>query len=120
MFPRTMVEYGSLLADDAIVCVKGRVDLREEPPKLVCLEIKRPELTSDADPPVRIKLSSSSVTESLLSRLKSVLVDHPGGSQVLVHFDRTVLRLPDEFRVDSRNGLCAELRVLLGPNALVT
>jgi len=120
VFPRTMVEYGSLLAADAIVCVKGRVDLREEPPKLVCLEIKRPQLTSDADPPVRIKLSSSSVTESLLSRLKSVLVDHPGGSQVLVHFDRTVLRLPDEFRVDSRNGLCAELRVLLGPNALVT
>jgi len=120
VFPRTMIEYGSLLGDDAIVCVKGRVDLREDPPKLVCLELKRPELSSDDDPPVRIKLSSTSVTESLLSRLKAVLGDHPGGSQVLVHFDHTVLRLPDEFRVDSRNGLCAELRVLLGPNALVT
>ena len=38
----------------------------------------------------------------------------------LCRLDRTVLRLPDEFRVDSRNGLCAELRVLLGPNGLVT
>jgi len=120
VFPRTMIEYGPLLGDDAIICVKGRVDLREEPPKLVCLELKRPELSSDDDPPVRIKLSSTSVTESLLGRLKAVLGDHPGGSQVLVHFDHTVLRLPDEFRVDSRNGLCAELRVLLGPNALVT
>src|SRR5207302_7703789 len=30
VFPRTMHEYGPLLDDDAIVCVKGRVDLREE------------------------------------------------------------------------------------------
>jgi len=120
VFPRTMLEYGPLLADDAIVCVKGRVDLREDPPKLICLELKRPEVSSDAHPPIRIKLSSANVTESLLSRLKAVLGDHPGHAQVLVHFDHTVLRLPDEFRVDSRNGLCAELRVLLGPNGLVT
>ncbi len=120
VFPRTMLEYGPLLADDAIVCVKGRVDLREEPPKLICLELKRPEVSSDPHPPVRIKLSPASVTESLLGRLKGVLREHPGGAEVLVHFDRTVLRLPDEFRVDSRNGLYAELRVLLGPNGLVT
>jgi len=120
VFPRTMLEYGPLLTDDAIVCVKGRVDVREDPPKLICLELKRPEVSSDPHPPIRIKLSSASVTESLLSRLKTVLRDHPGHAQVLVHFDHTVLRLPDEFRVDSRNGLCAELRVLLGPNGLVT
>ncbi|MGI9022791.1 MAG: DNA polymerase III subunit alpha [Acidimicrobiales bacterium] len=120
VFPRAMLEYGPLLADDAIVCVKGRVDLKEEPPKLVCLELKRPEVSSDPHPPVRIKLSPANVTESLLGRLKGVLRDHPGGAEVLVHFDRTVLRLPEEFRVDSRNGLYAELRVLLGPNGMVT
>ncbi|MFN2606471.1 MAG: DNA polymerase III subunit alpha [Acidimicrobiales bacterium] len=120
VFPRTMQEYGPLLADDAIVCVKGRLDLREEPAKLVCLEVKRPDISPDASPPVRIKLSPATVTESLLGRLKGVLRDHPGEAQVLVHFDQTVLRLPDEFRVDSRNGLFGELRVLLGPNALVT
>jgi DNA polymerase-3 subunit alpha len=118
VFPRTMLEYGPLLADDAIVCVKGRLDLREEP-KLVCLELKRPEVSSDPHP-VRIKLSPHSVTESLLGRLKTVLREHPGDAPVLVHFDRTVLRLPDEFRVDCRNGLFAELRVLLGANGLVT
>jgi DNA polymerase-3 subunit alpha len=120
VFPRTMLEYGALLADDAIVCVKGRLDTREEPAKLICIEVKRPEVSADACPPVRIKLSPSAVTESLLQGLKSVLADHPGDTPVLVHFDRTVLRLPDDFRVDSRNGLFAELRVLLGPNGLVT
>ena len=53
VFPRTMTEVGHLLADDAVVCVKGRLDLREEPAKLVCMEIKRPELnpTRPAAPP---------------------------------------------------------------------
>ena len=120
VFPRTMLEYGALLADDAIVCVKGRLDLKEEPAKLVCLELKRPDVAADPNPPVRIKLSPNIVTDSLLGRLKAVLRDHPGESPVLLHFDGRVLRLPDDFRVDSRNGLFAELRVLLGPNGLVT
>jgi DNA polymerase-3 subunit alpha len=120
VFPRTMLEHGALLADDAIVCVKGRLDLREEPAKIICLEVKRPDVSPEGTAPVRIKLSPSSLTGSLLDRLKSVLRDHPGHQPVHVHLDRTVLRLPDEFRVDSGNGLVSELRVLLGPNGLVT
>ena len=44
----------------------------------------------------------------------------PGTSPSTSISTRTVLRLPDEFRVDSGNGLVSELRVLLGPNGLVT
>jgi DNA polymerase-3 subunit alpha len=120
VFPRTMLEHGALLCDDAIVCVKGRLDLREEPAKIICLEVKRPDVSPEGTAPVRIKLSPASLTGSLLDRLKSVLRDHPGHQPVHVHLDRTVLRLPDEFRVDSGNGLVSELRVLLGPNGLVT
>ncbi len=120
VFPRTMLEHGALLADDAIVCVKGRLDLREEPPKIICLEVKRPDIAPEGTAPVRIKLSPTSLTRALLDRLKSVLRDHPGHQPVHVHLDHTVLRLPDEFRVDSGNGLVSELRVLLGPNGLVT
>ena len=55
VFPKTMTNYGELLADDAIVCVKGRVDLREDAPKLIAMEITRPEIVLDGGPPVRIK-----------------------------------------------------------------
>ncbi|MEA2971843.1 MAG: polymerase subunit alpha [Actinomycetota bacterium] len=120
VFPRTMLEHGPLLADDAIVCVKGRIDLREEPPKIICLEVKRPDLIPEGTGPIRIKLSPAALTHGLLDRLKSVLRDHPGNQAVHVHLDPHVLRLPDEFRVDSGNGLVSELRVLLGPNGLVT
>ena len=87
---------------------------------MVCLELKCPELSSEACSPLRIKLSPNSVSEAMLDRLKDLLREPPGDVPVHVHLGQTVLRLPDDFRVDSRNGLYAELRVLLGANGLVT
>jgi DNA polymerase-3 subunit alpha len=102
-----------------VVCLKGRLDLKEEPAKIACLEVKRPDLGDGDAPPLRIKLSPGSLNESMVSRLKGLLQEHPGDTPVFLHLDRTVLRLPDQFRVDGRNGLFAELRVLLGANGLV-
>ena len=56
VFPRTMTEYGHVLENDAIVVVKGRVDLRDDTPKLVAMEVIRPEIVLDGGPPVRIKV----------------------------------------------------------------
>jgi DNA polymerase-3 subunit alpha len=119
VFPRTMLDYGALLSDDAVVCVKGRIDMREEPAKIVCMELKRPDLSPEHTRPLRIKLDPSVLTATCLARLKDVLREHPGSQPVLVHLDSTILRLPDEFRVDTGNGLVAELRELLGANGLV-
>ena len=47
-------------------------------------------------------------------------MEHPGDSQVFMHLGEQVLRLPDQFCVDATNGLVGELRVLLGPDALVS
>ena len=53
-----------------------------------------------------------------MERLKKGLVEHPGDSPVLLGVGDKLVRLPDEFNVDSSNGLCAELRVLLGADCL--
>ena len=120
VFPRVMQEYGWMLSDDAIVCVKARLDLREDQPKLTVLELKKPELVLDGGPPVRIDLPLNSLTDTLVERLKRLLVDHGGDSPVFLHVGQKILRLPDEFNVDARNGLLAEIRELLGPNCLVS
>ncbi|MBV9410142.1 MAG: DNA polymerase III subunit alpha, partial [Acidimicrobiia bacterium] len=120
VFPRTMHEYGPLLDDDAIVCVKGRVDLREEPAKVVCLELKRPELVADQASALRVNLPANRVTGSLIEDLKKVLLEHNGAVPVFLHLGQKVLRLPDQFNVATDNGLLAELRVLLGPNGLLS
>src|SRR5205085_2385855 len=120
VFPRTMMEYGVLLSDDGVACVKGRLDLREEPPKIVCLEIRRPDLSPEGTAPVRINLPTATLNKTLLAGLKQVLREHPGSQPVFIHLGRTVLRLPEDFSVDAGNGLVSELRVLLGANGLVT
>ncbi len=127
VFPKTMSEHGYQLVDDAIVCIKGRVDNRDDQPKLICLDVKRPELILDGGPPVRIRLGANALTERRIGQLKAVLEAHPGDSPVFVHLDgapggdgrATVLRLGDEFAVDARNGLFGELRVLFGAGSVL-
>jgi DNA polymerase III subunit alpha len=119
VFPRTHLEYGSLLRDDAIVCVKGRLDKREEPAKLIVMEVRAVDLHVDSGPPVHLSLPLATLTDSTVDSLKLLLLDHPGDSPVFLHVGETVLKLPEEFCIDAGNGLLAEVRVLLGPNAVV-
>jgi DNA polymerase-3 subunit alpha len=121
VFPKSMTEHGHKLADDTVVCVKGRVDKREEAPKLIAMEVEVFEGIGDGAPPLRIKVAVNRVSESLIADLKRLLSEHPGESQVFLHLgDRQVLRLPDQFCVDVNGGLAGQLRVLLGPDALVS
>jgi DNA polymerase-3 subunit alpha len=84
----------------------------------VCVELKQPEVAA-GPPALRIKLAAESVTEPVINQLRAVLREHPGPSEVFLELGSKVLRLSHDFRVDVRNGLCAELRVLLGANGLV-
>jgi DNA polymerase-3 subunit alpha len=120
VFPRTMQEVGHLLVDDAIVCVRGRLDLRDEEPKVVCMELRRPELALDGAAPLHLDLPVNALSDERVGRLRHLLADHPGASPVYLHVGTKVIRLADAFAVDARPGLLAELRVLLGPGCLWT
>ncbi|HEV8296194.1 MAG TPA: DNA polymerase III subunit alpha [Acidimicrobiales bacterium] len=121
VFPKTMSEHGYKLVDDAVVCLRARVDARDDLPKLIAHEIDLFEATdATAAPPVRVRLPANAVHPRLIDDLKILLGEHPGESLVFLPIDdRQVLRLPDSFSVDVGNGLVAELRVLLGPDAVL-
>src|SRR5258708_36349975 len=117
VFQKTMPANGHKLGDDVAVCVKARVNKREETPTLVAMEIDIFEGITDGAPPLRIRLAPTRLTERLIGELKRLLAEHPGESQVFLHLgEQQVLRLPDQFCVDATNGLVGELRVLLGPD----
>ena len=119
VFPKTMATFGHLLDDDAVVIVKGRVDTRDDQPKLMATELQRFEPVTDGNPPLHINMNPSRLSDDLLAALKALLHDHPGESPVFLHVgERQVLRLPDDFTVAATTGLLAELRVLLGPDAI--
>jgi DNA polymerase III subunit alpha len=122
VFPKTMLTYGELLASDVIVTVKGRVDKRDDAPKLMAMEVTRPEIHIDSGPPVRLRVKTAALNDERVAKLKALLAANPGDSPVvltLVGPDKeTDLRLGDEFRCNARNSLYAELRILFGTDCV--
>jgi DNA polymerase-3 subunit alpha len=123
VFPKTMLTYGELLASDAIVTIKGRVDKRDDTPKLMAMEVTRPEVHLDTGPPLRLRVRASVLTSERVAKLKELLIAHTGDSPVFVHMNggetEKVLRLGDEFCCDSSPTLFAELRLLFGTECVI-
>jgi DNA polymerase-3 subunit alpha len=119
VFPKVMAEHGYKLADDAVVVVKGRIDARDDTPKLIVSDVQVFDGIVDGAPPLRVRLPAA-VSEATVERLKELLEAHPGESQVFVHLhEGRVLRLPDRFCADASNGLVAELREHFGYDAVL-
>jgi DNA polymerase III subunit alpha len=114
VFPRTMADHGLKLEDDAVIVVKGRLDARDEPPKLVAMDIMRPQLVLEGGEPMTVVLNPATLTEVTVDRVKQLLLEHPGPSPVFLQIGDKRLRLPAQFHCKTGNGLVAELRVLLG------
>ena len=124
VFPRTMADFGHVLEDDAIICVKGRLDTRDDEPKLIAMDITRPELHLDGDePPFRIEVRLARLDDHHVARLKGILLGYPGDRSVFVHLvapgRTTVVQLADDYRTDGATSLCAELRELFGSDCIV-
>ena len=122
-FPKTVEQFGSALRPDAILLIRGRLDrdARDDSIKLVAQEVKEPKLGDDS--PLELFLPAEACTESLVVKLKGILRCHPGTTPVFVHLRGrtgaiTVLKLGSEFAVSTSNGIHAELKELLGPDAL--
>ncbi|HYZ92618.1 MAG TPA: DNA polymerase III subunit alpha [Actinomycetota bacterium] len=121
VFPAVAEKANELVAVDRVLCVRGRVDHREDVPKLVALELMEPDL-SLMDHPVRIRVAAARCTAEMVRDLKSVLSEYPGTKPVFLHLvsgeRETILRLGAEFTVDPANGCVDRLRALLGGEAV--
>jgi DNA polymerase-3 subunit alpha len=120
-FPNTYAQYGLLLAEDEVVVVKGRLDRREDTPKLVAIELTRPDLAVASRGPLVVRLESARCTEAVVDRLREILRQHPGLTEV--HLDLTGaqpmrLRLDDGLRVSVNPSLMGDLKQLLGAGCL--
>jgi DNA polymerase III subunit alpha len=121
VFPRMLQEQGHRLSEDAIVTVRARLDRRDETRTgLMAQDITvLDELETVAAQPLRLRVPVSALNELKIHQIKKILRDHPGDSPVLMHIGQgKVLRLSDEFCVDLDRAV-ADLKVLLGHDAVV-
>jgi DNA polymerase III subunit alpha len=123
VFPQTAEKSGDLVRVDQVLCIRGRVDHKDDAPKIVAMDLAEPDYTV-MDNPLRVRLPAADCTPQLVAELKSVLLDYPGIRPVFLHLlsgeKETVLRLGVDFRVEPGNGCVDRLRLLLGADAVVT
>ncbi|MQA04676.1 MAG: DNA polymerase III subunit alpha [Streptosporangiales bacterium] len=121
-FPQTYQQYGTLLAEDAVIAVKGRLDKREDAPRLRAQDVTVPDLGEPQAGPVVLTLPVARCTPPVVDRLKNVLGTHPGVTEVRLHLSgghgEKVVRLDDRFRVTPSSALMGDLKQLLGAGAV--
>jgi DNA polymerase III subunit alpha len=119
-FPQTYQLYATAIAEDAIVIVKGRVDRRDDVPKLIAMDMTIPDLAAaDGNVPFVVSLAVNRCVPPVVEQLREVLRTHPGPTEVHLRLRgnqrTTVVRLDDKLRVTASPALHADLKQLLGP-----
>ena len=122
-FPSAYQAAATQLHEDEIVLVRGRLDRKEDVPKLVALELSVPDLQSgEPRGPVVITLATSRCVPPVVDRLKEVLAQHPGVTEVHLQLQSasrtTVMRLDDRLRVAPTPAFFGDLKALLGPGSV--
>ncbi len=124
VFPKAYALMGPYCSQDAVLLVKGRVDLSDDAElKFIAMEITIPDLTTGGtEGPVVINMAANRVVEPVVKKLNEILATHPGTTEVRLEVRNgtrtTVLRLDDSKRVSPTPSLFADLKALLGPSCL--
>jgi DNA polymerase-3 subunit alpha len=118
-FPATYATCAPLVIDDAIVAVRGRLDRRDDVPKLVAMEVRVPDLPREGTGPFVVSVDEARCVPPVVERLREVLHTHPGSTPVhlrLLSGARTkVVELDGKLRVRPSPSLVADLKQLFGP-----
>jgi DNA polymerase-3 subunit alpha len=125
-FPNSYQLYATAIADDAIVIIKGKVDRRDDVPKLIAMDMTIPDLTTGTDgtAPIVLNLPVTKCVPPVVEQLRDVLRTHPGTTEVHLKLrgnqKTTVVRLDDKLRVTASPALHADLKQLLGPSCIAS
>ena len=124
LFPSSYQLASTLLVEDAILTVKGRLSKSKDQPEIHGQEVSVPDITDGPSGPVVISLPSTRCTGPVVEQLRDVLATHPGMTEVrlrLMKREQTlVMRLDDRLRVTPTPALFADLKQLLGPGCLTS
>jgi DNA polymerase-3 subunit alpha len=122
-FPSTYLTVAGMLAQDVVAVVRGRVNRRDDTVSIYASELTLPDVSGAPRGPVVVQMETLRATPSRIKELQSVLLSHPGTTEVRLKLTKPgrsvdVLTLP-QYRVEASEALFGDLKVLLGPRCLV-
>jgi DNA polymerase-3 subunit alpha len=124
VFPASYASFGTLLVDDSILVIRTKIDRSDdEGVRAIALEVTAPDLSGAPTGPVRLTMSATRCVPPLVARLKNILAQHPGTTEVQLHLtggtSTTVMKLDDVYRVTPSPSLFGDLKALLGSSCLI-
>jgi len=121
-FGETYLAYSTMLAEDQVVVLRGKVRRRDESLSLQAMEVALPDITVGSDSPLAVTVPHTRAIEPTMVRLREVLATHPGSAEVHVAVaepgKKTIVRAADTLRVEKSPALFGDLKALLGQGCL--
>ncbi|WP_323101523.1 DNA polymerase III subunit alpha [Intrasporangium sp. YIM S08009] len=121
-FPSSYMTYSTMLAQDTVCAVKGRVSARDDSISIFAQELTIPDIKEGPRGPVVVTLPLGRATPAVAESLKRVLGEHPGATEVQVKLTQpgrsVLMSLDDSLRVTATSALFGDLKALLGPACL--
>jgi len=122
LFPSSYQLASTLLSEDAIITVRGRLSRSKDQPEIHGQEVTVPDLSDGPSGPVTVRLPQTRINPGTVEQLKDVLRTHPGVTevhlQVLMRDKTLMMKIGDHHRVTPSPALFADLKQLLGPGCL--
>ncbi|MCG5220632.1 DNA polymerase III subunit alpha [Streptosporangium sp. KLBMP 9127] len=123
IFPKTYTLYGEALAEDRVISVRGRVNVRDETLSVYGEDIKILDVShANAEPPVVLSIQESRLNSRVVGELKHILTTHPGRAPVHVRLHRQgakgLLLNLQPFRVTPDPAFYSDVKALLGAGAI--
>jgi DNA polymerase III subunit alpha len=117
VFPRVYAKCSACVREDAVLKVKGKVEMKEGIPRIVALEMEELHLEPGADPVYLDAGTFVGRSQNVAREAFELLLRHPGESAIFLVSDEEMLEEKIGHISDSSD-LHAELKRLLGPRCL--
>ncbi|MEU7991215.1 DNA polymerase III subunit alpha [Streptosporangium canum] len=123
VFPKTYTLHGEALAEDRVISLRGRINVRDETMSVYGEEITLLNVSqADTEPPVVISVQESQLNLRVVQEFKHILTTHPGRAPVHVQVHRpgaaSVLWNLQPFQVAPGPAFYGDVKALLGAGAI--
>lgn len=123
-FGRVYEPISTVIAEDLVVSIKGRVQRRDDGSVVISAQEMTILDTTDmaAGGPLNLTIPSYKATEPLIRQLGEVLRSHSGTTDVNIklvgNLTMEIMRVGPQYKVNPNPALFGDLKVLLGPSCL--
>jgi DNA polymerase-3 subunit alpha len=126
VFPSIFSKYREAIVEDKIIKIKGRIDSKEEEPKILAMDLegidKKKMRRSDKLESLVVSLDPQLHGRDTISHLKKIFASYPGSNPVFMELrdgnGSTKFKLGKDYFVEASNKLMSELIELLGESSV--